>query len=207
MQGWYDLISLFDVGGEWVTSEPAGGYLFRLAVTYPSPFYGSVLVGQCSGDVTEGVADVIRIYQTAPCVLANFWQPESWETRHLCARVVSPYSARVGLKIQVWSNQMLINPAVVNVVPSTSSSTALTSVAASATSVTLLAANSSRKGFTIYNDSTANLTVRLAATASSTAVDFVINSKGYYESAFGYTGVVAGIWDAVNGSARVVEFS
>jgi len=101
----------------------------------------------------------------------------------------------------------LYNPSSVTVTPSTSATATPTSVASSATSVSLLAANSSRKGSTIWNNSTANLYVEFGATASTTAFTARLGAGGYYEVPFTYTGTVSGIWDAVNGSALVREFS
>jgi hypothetical protein len=84
----------------------------------------------------------------------------------------------------------------------------LSNVSASASSVTLLAVNTNRKGFVIVNDGIRNLLVKLGATASSTSFTYVVGGGGtleFYD--FVYTGVVDGIWDIVNGSARVTEFT
>lgn len=91
----------------------------------------------------------------------------------------------------------------------TATAAALSSVAGSASSVSLLAANSSRKGATIFNDSTANLYVAFSATASTTAFTVKIVGGGYYElpSTAVWTGAVSGIWDTATGSARVTELS
>jgi hypothetical protein len=82
-------------------------------------------------------------------------------------------------------------------------------VASSATNVTLLSSNSSRKGFTIMNDSTAILYVKFGATASSTSFHVKMAAGSYYESPAGvnYTGIIDGIWASANGSARVGEFT
>jgi hypothetical protein len=101
----------------------------------------------------------------------------------------------------------LYNPAQVTITPSTSGTATPTSVASSITSVSLLAANSSRKGTTIWNNSTANLYVELGATASTSAFTARLGAGGYYEIPFTYTGAISGIWDAANGSALVREFS
>jgi hypothetical protein len=88
-----------------------------------------------------------------------------------------------------------------------SSSSSVSSVAASATSVTLLASNSSRKGASIYNDSTKNLYIKLGSTASSTSFSILLNNGGYYEVPFGYTGVIDGIWNIASGNARITELT
>lgn len=82
-----------------------------------------------------------------------------------------------------------------------------TSVASSASNVTILASNTSRKGATIYNDSTAILYIRFAATATTSNYTVQIPSGGYYEVPFRYTGIIDGIWSAANGNARVTELT
>jgi hypothetical protein len=101
----------------------------------------------------------------------------------------------------------LHNPASVTVTPSTSNTATPTSVAASITSVSLLAANPTRKGTTIWNNSTANLYVELGETASTSAFTARVGAGGYYEIPFTYTGVISGIWDAANGGALVRELT
>lgn len=95
----------------------------------------------------------------------------------------------------------------IQVTPGTSGTATHANVSASASNVTLLASNASRKGATIYNDSTAVLYVKLAATASSTSYTTQLLPNGYYEVPFAYTGIIDGIWAAANGAARVVEFT
>lgn len=82
-------------------------------------------------------------------------------------------------------------------------------VSSSATTVTLLASNASRKGFTIYNDSTQILYLKFGAIASSTSFHVKMVADSYYESPAGfiYTGVIDGIWASANGAARVGEFT
>jgi hypothetical protein len=100
----------------------------------------------------------------------------------------------------------LSNPSTITNTPLTSTTVTASSVSSSTTSNTILAANISRKGATVWNNSTANLNLELGATASLTAYTVKIAAGGYYELPFGYNGVISGIWDAVNGSALVREF-
>lgn len=86
-----------------------------------------------------------------------------------------------------------------------STTSALTNIAASATSVTILALNAQRRGATIYNDSTATLYLKLGATASSTSFTVKMLADDYFEVPFWYTGVIDGIWASATGSARVTE--
>lgn len=89
----------------------------------------------------------------------------------------------------------------------TSATGTQTSVVGSAASVTLLASNASRKGFALYNDSTAILKVAFTATASATIFTVLLQPNSYYENNVLYTGVIAGIWASAAGNARVTEFT
>jgi hypothetical protein len=83
-----------------------------------------------------------------------------------------------------------------------------TSVASSASDVVILAAsvNNQRKGFTVYNDSTAILYLLLAnAVSSATNYTVQMAAGSYYESPYQYNGIVKGIWASANGNARVTE--
>ena len=93
----------------------------------------------------------------------------------------------------------------VNTTGSDSTTSTLTNVAASATNVTLLAANTDRTGAIIVNDGNKNLYIKFGATASTTSFTAKIPSNGYYEVPFSYTGIIDGIWDSANGSARITE--
>lgn len=87
-----------------------------------------------------------------------------------------------------------------------SSSSAVTSVAASTSNVTLLAANSNRLGASVYNDSNKDLYLKLGATASTSSFTVKVRRGAFYEVAFNYAGIIDGIWDSgVSGSARVTE--
>jgi hypothetical protein len=84
-------------------------------------------------------------------------------------------------------------------------------VAGSATAVTILAANTSRRGATIVNDSSAILYLILSSTTPTSAVYTVaLDGKSavgaYYEVPFGYTGIIKGIWASATGNAVVTEF-
>lgn len=81
-----------------------------------------------------------------------------------------------------------------------------TSVTAAATDTLILAANTARRGCAIRNESTAVLKVSLGTNAASaTAYTAEVAAQGYYETPFGYSGQIRGIWSAANGFARVTE--
>ena len=89
----------------------------------------------------------------------------------------------------------------------TATTATLTNVSSSATSVSLLAANVNRKMAAFFNDSTANLFLAFAATATTSAFTVKIPAAGYFEMFSDYTGAVSGIWDSANGAVRITEVS
>lgn len=88
-----------------------------------------------------------------------------------------------------------------------SDTTAVSQVASSASNVTLKAANTARLGLSIHNDSTQVLYVKLGATASATSYTVKMAANSHYETPFGYTGIVDGIWASANGNAYVTEIT
>jgi hypothetical protein len=84
-----------------------------------------------------------------------------------------------------------------------------TSVASTVTTnTTILAANAARFGASIYNESTAVLFLLLGAgTESATVYTLQMAAGSYYETPFGFTGIIKGHWASANGSARIVEYT
>jgi TRAP-type mannitol/chloroaromatic compound transport system substrate-binding protein len=100
----------------------------------------------------------------------------------------------------------LSNPSASVTVPSTSvAATAL--ITATLASQTLMAGNSKRITLTIFNDSTANLHIDFGKAVSLTDYAVKIMSGGYYELPSNYAGSITGVWDAVNGVARIRDLS
>lgn len=84
----------------------------------------------------------------------------------------------------------------------------LSQVGSSATAVTVLAANTSRKGATIFNDSTQVLYLGLSnTTPTSSAYSVKMAAASYYEVPNGYNGIIKGIWASANGNAVVTELT
>lgn len=83
----------------------------------------------------------------------------------------------------------------------------LSQVNSSATSVTVLASNSSRKGATFFNNSTAILYLAFGSTAATTAFTVPLSASAFFEMPSGYTGVVSGIWATANGNVQVTEIT
>lgn len=84
----------------------------------------------------------------------------------------------------------------------------VSSVPSGTVSVGILSANPNRLGATITNTDANTLRLLLSTgTASATNFTVAIQSDGYYEVPFGYTGDIVGIWDADgSGAALVTEF-
>lgn len=82
-----------------------------------------------------------------------------------------------------------------------------TTVPSATISTALLTANANRLGATIFNNSTAKLYVEFGSSASLSLFALVIESNGYLEVPFDYTGQITGIWASANGSALVREFT
>ncbi len=81
------------------------------------------------------------------------------------------------------------------------------SVASVIINTVLAASNAARNGLTVYNDSTANLYIKLGTIASTIDYTLKMEPYSYFELPYSYTGEIDGIWDAVNGSARITELT
>lgn len=81
----------------------------------------------------------------------------------------------------------------------------VTSVSDTASSTTLLSASAIRRGYRIYNDSTADLYVKHGATASTTSFTYKLGpGDAWVEDEYG--GRVDGIWASdASGAARITE--
>lgn len=80
-------------------------------------------------------------------------------------------------------------------------------VDASATNVTLLEANEDRVplGVSIYNDSSAVLTLKLGETATTTSFTVKLQAGCLYELPFDYDGQIDGFWASATGQALITE--
>ena len=73
----------------------------------------------------------------------------------------------------------------------------------------LLEVNVNRKGAIIFNASTANLFIQFGPVGENTVDNYSVKIApgGYYEVPVNYIGIIGGIWDEANGSAKIVEFT
>ena len=97
----------------------------------------------------------------------------------------------------------------VRVAGSRAETAAETTVNQNVASVTILAANlAGRIGFSVFNNSSANLYLAMGPVAALAAFAVELVAGAYYETPFGYAGQVTGIWDAAGGgNAQVVEYT
>lgn len=114
------------------------------------------------------------------------------------------------IKITDGTDLLSINPDgslnVANVTNIVANTATLTNIASSTSSQIVLAVNTNRKGFILFNDSTANCYVAFASTASSSSYTMYLNQRMTYQNeAVMYTGVISAIWDAANGFLRTTE--
>jgi len=89
--------------------------------------------------------------------------------------------------------------------PAGPAAASVASVAASVTSVTLLASNALRRGSTVQNDSASALYLKLGSAASATSYTCLVPAGSYYETPYGYTGIITGAWASAVGAALVTE--
>jgi hypothetical protein len=94
-----------------------------------------------------------------------------------------------------------------NTTPAAPATATVSSVAAAIASTLLLAANAVRKGAMVYNDSAAEMYLKMGTGASATSFSVDMLPGSYYEVPYGYTGVLHGIWALATGSARVTELT
>ena len=98
-------------------------------------------------------------------------------------------------------------PFLMDVVPRTV--TATTRVNSAATSTLLVAQNLSRKGISIYNNSTAALFLSYAnpATSGNAFMQMAPGSLLMLDQQLIVTNAIYGIWTAANGAAQITQYS
>lgn len=202
---WTPLTTL-TLTADWQYTPETEGYFFRVK----SVGNVEIWVAARQADISEDIQfwGFQRLVSRQQFTAFQFNPPPVFEHRRLAFRDDAPNRANTVRSIQIEVSDMpLSNPANVTVNMPTSATVTPSTVTSATTSNTLLAANSSRKGVSIWNNSTATLYVELGATASSTVYTVKLDAGGYYETPYGYTGAIAGSWSAANGNALVREFS
>jgi len=80
-------------------------------------------------------------------------------------------------------------------------------VQANTSPITIVPENHDRRGVTIFNDSSAILYIKLGSNITSDDFSLRLPSYAYYESPYGYSGIITGYWASTNGYARMTEIS
>lgn len=103
--------------------------------------------------------------------------------------------------------EVAINELLAAFFSSTTGDASVTSVGDEVSSTTLLAANAGRRGFKIFNDSTAILYIKYGVTASTSSFTVRLTPYGIHESDQPcYRGLITGIWASdAGGAARITE--
>jgi hypothetical protein len=179
---------------------------------------GSVTVSDGAGSLTvDGAVSVSNFPATQPVSAAALPLPAGAATEATLATrlteatfttrtpTVGQKTAAASSPVVLASDQPAIN--VVAAAPAGPATASVASVAASATSVTLVASNAARKGATIQNDSASALYLKLGSAASTTSYTCLMAADSYYETPYGYTGIITGAWASAVGAARVTEVS
>lgn len=98
--------------------------------------------------------------------------------------------------------------------PTGSDSATVTRVAATVVTTTLVGATGpvyltvgNRMGVAVYNDSTADLYLKIGTGATTTDFTVKVPPDGYYETPYGIAGkAITGVWSAAVGAAQVTVF-
>lgn len=192
-------------------SLPVAGFnMFRISAN--AAVTGSVVVtmraSQAPGVAYSGGAPT-TVTQGGPGAIGNSWYAKLSDgtTGPVAVKAASTAAAAADIAMVV---QISPNTPNITATPATSGTGTITSIAGAASSTQLLASNASRKGFTVFNESTAVLYLALATSASLTAYTVQIAASGYYEMPFTprvFTGAVFGIWSSATGNARITELT
>jgi hypothetical protein len=162
------------------------------------------LICQASTDLIPDLFDIKQLYFREERELFLFERPAPFIDRRIGVKTFE-YRSDWIVSIESWEDDLPLFP---DSNTSSSSSGTTTTVAASTTSVALLPANNSRKGLSIYNNSSvATLYINFGATASTTAFAEKISPNTLWEMPGQYLGAVSGIWSAASGSAQITEFT
>lgn len=205
----WELLAELTLTAEWQYTpviQPSLGYVRVKHST--TGIYSKLLLAQAQTISNEPVElwDFRTTFAKAEADLFEFVSPPFFSERRLAFKIIRASGMLAPWTVQIEKNTMPLYNAAVTLQPITASTANATTVASSATSVSLLAANSSRKGATIWNASTATLYLDLDAAATMTDYAAKLDPGGYYEVPYSFTGAISGIWSAANGNALVREF-
>jgi hypothetical protein len=168
-----------------------------------TPALGQALMAASSPVVIASNQSAVPISATALPL------PTGASTETTLAAASAKLPATLGQKAMTASMAVVLasDQSTVPVKEIRSTTSAVTSVAGAASDTVLLAVNANRLGATIYNDSSANLYMKLGTGASTTSFTVRMAAQSYYELPAGYTGAVNGRWGSATGDARITELT
>jgi len=192
-------------------SDSGAGTEYTLGAIIRLPGSGGSVAG---GTATNPLRTDPTGTTTQPISASSLPLPTGASTEATLATILTTtaFQARIntlGSKTSANSTPVVIasDQAPIATLAPTAATATRSDVASSATSVTVLASNASRKGATVYNDSTKILYLKFGTTAATTDCTVRMMPGDYYEVPFGYTGRIDGIWASANGNARVTELT
>jgi hypothetical protein len=199
------------VGARGFDLDSGAGFEYNLGVSLRIPGSGGSVAG---GTVTNPLRVDVTGTTTQPVSAAALPLPSGAATETTLAGVLTTtnFQARIGTlgqKAMAGSTPVVLasDQSAVQVTGAKAATATLSNVSSSATVVTILALNASRLGACVFNDSNKVLYLKFGSGASATSFTVRVPALGNYEVPFGYTGVLTGLWDSVNGSARVTELT
>jgi len=171
--------------------------------------YSKLLIAQAQivPDMPVELWDVRTTFAKPEFDIFEFSSPPFFSDRRLAFRLIRASGMLAPWNLLIELNTMPLFNDSVTAQPTTSTTAASTTVASATTSTPILAANAARRGATIRNASTTFLHLDMDTASSLTDYAVRLNPGAYYEVPYGFTGEITGIWNAVNGSALVREFT
>lgn len=207
MSDWESIATLSITKNWQLTGVVVGSYFrFRYGVAIG---FSHILIAQAQMNDEFELFTQQRLQVKAAVDILEIPAPFFFSDRRLAVRGIelsSPTNQTNSLMLEIEVNTVPIsNPSAPNY--PVSSTAASSTVNSATTSQAILVANTSRKGATVWNASTATLYLDLDAAASTSDYAAKLDPGGYYEVPYGFTGAISGIWSAANGSALVREFT
>jgi hypothetical protein len=188
----------------------ASGHVLTAVQNFPA----TQAVSDGGGSLTvDGTVAVSNFPGTQPVSLATNTPDVTDRAARLLGHVTvdaAPTTAVTGplTDAQLRASAVPVSGSVTSTTSRAGTGTATSVASTVTTNTTILAANVARFGASIYNESTAVLFLLLGAgTESATVYTLQMAAGSYYETPFGFTGIIKGHWASANGSARIVEYT
>ena len=200
-------IGQIKLGNSWAFTPVIAGEWLRFKHTN-APFSPIGWMAQAElvpGSNLHNFYGITRLNGLVPYETINCLTPLVFVNRKLAFRQEIQESNNWTVEIEVYT-MPLNNPTVAYNHTSTAINSDVIPVPQNVNNAVVLAqANSSRKGISLWNNSTGNIYVNLDDVPTLTDFTVKLVPGGYYEIPFGYTGQVQGLWDAAGGNGVLVK--